>query len=381
MKRALALLAAMAALCSFSLAQDGPGFQEHFDRGIAALTAGRYDEGIAAFESCLELDPENSTCAYNIACGYSLKKELDPAFEWLDRAADWGFGMSESSLELAQTKDEDLANLRSDPRFAPIVEKMKRLAAQAKSAAEKEWKTPIVILPEGHEEMESVGALVVLHDAGETKQSVAESFWKEIAAQHRLALVVPSGKLVAGRAPEDGMQWFDDFDAFSARYWTAEEPLEAALAALKAALKNVEIDRKRSVLVGLGQGALVAFNATMRAPRNYAGVLAVDGPILPNLTQSYLQNAVGAGVRIRAVLDSDATFGIPKAELQRFVGQVRTALEGLRFDATITTYAADAAQPNARRDLIEQALSELLPAPRAPDEPKSEPVEAGTGGE
>lgn len=379
MKQLLFVLATLIAFCASSLAQDSARdstkYQAEFQKGIDALLAERHDDGIAAFKACLELRTEDPTCAYNIACGYSLKSEIEPAFEWLGKAADWGFGNSESSLELAATKDTDLANLRSDPRFEPLIERMRKAAAVAKAAAEKEWKNPIVILPEGHEAMETVGALVVLHDVGQTKARVAESAWKELAKARGLALVVPSGKIVAAREPAEGMAWFTDFEEFTRRYWVAEESIKPAFAALEKQVKA--IDPARTIIVGEGQGALVAFNAAMRAPRQYAGVLTVDGPIMTTMTQSYIPNAVSAGVRVRCVVDSEGIFGVPKEQVAGFSGQMRSSLRMAKLDGEVLTYTLDEKRPTLRGDLVAEQLAKLLPSDTAAA--KGDPVEPGSG--
>ena len=73
-------------LCATLFSQTSDAWQVSFDKGIADIQAGRHAEGIEAFKKCLELQPDHATCAYNIACGYSLKNELDPGFEWLGKA-------------------------------------------------------------------------------------------------------------------------------------------------------------------------------------------------------------------------------------------------------------------------------------------------------
>jgi len=57
--------------------------------------------------------PRTADCAYNLACGYSLKGEVEPGVEWFGRGVDWGLGYSPGILELAR-EDGDLDNLRSD---------------------------------------------------------------------------------------------------------------------------------------------------------------------------------------------------------------------------------------------------------------------------
>ena len=375
MRRLLLLLATLLGLTSLALGQNSVEFQKHFDEGIAALTSGRHDEGITAFKKCFELQPENPTCAYNISCGYSLKNELDPAFEWLGKAADLGFANSKANLELAEAKDKDLANMRADPRFAPLIEKMRKRHEETLALAEKEWKIPLVILPEGFEEMEKVGALVVLHDSGRTKQSVAEGAWKKLAAEHGLALVIPSARELAGATIEQGMTWFTNFEEFSRRYWVAEEPLKPALEALA---KKKPIDPARTVIVGEGQGALIAFNVAMRAPRKYAAVLTVNGPFLANLTSSYNPNAVGAGLQVRAVVSSEQMWGVRKEEIAGFSSQMRSALRVAKLKGEVVGYTPTEEQPGLLTKILREQLAALLAMDATP---KGAPVEAGSGTE
>jgi predicted esterase len=331
-------------------------FRRHFDAGIAALTDGRHDEGIAAFTKCLELDPENGTCAYNIACGYSLKKEIEPAFEWLGKATDWWFGSSAQTIELAETKDPDLANLRTDARFAPLIARMKEQFAAREKAAEAEWKAPIVIVPKALEGEETVGALVVLHDLGSSKKAISESYWKGIAEELGLALVIPSGKHFAGRKAEDGMAWFHDFDAFRVRYWIAEDSLAPAFDALK---KIKKVDPARTYIAGVGQGAIIAFNAAMRAPKVYAGVLAVDGPVLPDLVKDHAANAATSGLKAHVLVSRAGMFGIPATQFSAFVGQMRSQLLATKVGGEVVEYTAKAEEPEQLRTLVLGALKGL----------------------
>jgi hypothetical protein len=132
-------------------------------KGIDAAQAGKVDEGLGLFMSALEMLPTDSTSAYNVACCHSLKKEIDPAFEWLGKAVDWGFAaVKDDELELIETKDADIANLRLDARFAPLAE---RLKARRKAAADFAA-SPAVYVPAALDGAATVPLLVVLHDDG-----------------------------------------------------------------------------------------------------------------------------------------------------------------------------------------------------------------------
>lgn len=81
--------------------------------GYCLHSLGRLDEAIVAHERAATFPSTKRQSLYNVACAYSLKNELDPAFEALDRALAAGF----RDARLLQN-DTDLANLRADPRFA-----------------------------------------------------------------------------------------------------------------------------------------------------------------------------------------------------------------------------------------------------------------------
>jgi beta-lactamase regulating signal transducer with metallopeptidase domain/tetratricopeptide (TPR) repeat protein len=97
-----------------------------YGRGMELHNDGQYDEAIAAFRESIEDGDRVEAATYNIACGYALKGDKDRAFEWLEKAMDAGF-----ELEQYIDHDDDLDDLRSDPRYAAL-----RKAARAKKVDE-----------------------------------------------------------------------------------------------------------------------------------------------------------------------------------------------------------------------------------------------------
>ena len=96
--------------------ESAPSYQDLLDESVVALQEGRYEEGIAGYLRLLERWPEDSTVAYDIACGHSLLGDIETAFEWLERSGEWG-GLN---FILMRT-DSDLDALRADPRFEELV--------------------------------------------------------------------------------------------------------------------------------------------------------------------------------------------------------------------------------------------------------------------
>ena len=276
-------------------------------------------------------------------------------------------------MDLAEKTDPDLANIRGDDRFAPLMANMKKEFTERTAAAEAEWKEPLILFPEGHEKMNDLGAIIVLHDTGSTKKEISKSYWKTVAADLHLVLVIPSGTNLVGKTPDKGMSWFTDYQAFTARSWVAEKSIKPANAAIK---KMKAVDSDRVFIAGQGQGGLVAFNAAMRAPRLYAGVLTIDAPIVTQMTESYFPNVISAGVKVRALLNTQKVWGLKKEQIAGFAGQMRTALTQSKLAFELATYTLDETKPDLQRELVTDTLRKILPVAKTDQSP---PVEAGAG--
>jgi tetratricopeptide (TPR) repeat protein len=89
-----------------------------FNLGYALHYSSEHARAIEAFERAIQLDYKPPTSMYNIACANSMMGRKDAAFEWLGRAVQANF-----DLENYIQGDEDLDNLRTDPRFARFMER------------------------------------------------------------------------------------------------------------------------------------------------------------------------------------------------------------------------------------------------------------------
>jgi tetratricopeptide (TPR) repeat protein len=88
-----------------------------FNLGFASLAGDRPEAAAEAFQKALDLGYRKPTTQYNLACTHARLNLPDKAFEWLFRAIDAGFDASETLRG-----DEDLDNLRGDPRFRKALE-------------------------------------------------------------------------------------------------------------------------------------------------------------------------------------------------------------------------------------------------------------------
>jgi len=106
---------------------------EWYSRGMDLHHDERYEEAIQAFEKAIDAGYREDASSYNIACGYALLGNRDKAFEWLHKAMDAGF-----DLQKYLGRDDDLDNLRSDPRWRDLrkaVEQRPSARAEREAAA------------------------------------------------------------------------------------------------------------------------------------------------------------------------------------------------------------------------------------------------------
>ena len=83
--------------------------------GDAYTRTGQWEKGLQIDQRLSKLCPDNPLVFYNLACSYSLLKELDQAFAALTEAVRRGY---DDARWL--NKDPDLDNLRHDNRFEKI---------------------------------------------------------------------------------------------------------------------------------------------------------------------------------------------------------------------------------------------------------------------
>ncbi|HSD71229.1 MAG TPA: tetratricopeptide repeat protein, partial [Thermoanaerobaculia bacterium] len=91
-----------------------------FNLGYARLEGERPEAAVEALQRALDLHYRTPTTMYNLACAYSLMDRKDEAFAWLFKALDAGF---DSSGMLRS--DDDLDNLRGDPRYRQALSRAK----------------------------------------------------------------------------------------------------------------------------------------------------------------------------------------------------------------------------------------------------------------
>ena len=94
----------------------GPNPRAWYRLGASLNKIGENDKAIEAFEKGLAIGLPPQFGEYGIAVVFVSKKDKDKAFEHLEKAAQNGLGQPDQL-----SSDPDLADLKSDPRFAKIL--------------------------------------------------------------------------------------------------------------------------------------------------------------------------------------------------------------------------------------------------------------------
>jgi tetratricopeptide (TPR) repeat protein len=87
---------------------------------------GRLEEGLSVDLRLVRLAPEDPTVHYNLACSLALLGRKAEALDALESAAQHGYDDVEHLLA-----DDDLFDLRSEPRFAALARRLARAGGPA----------------------------------------------------------------------------------------------------------------------------------------------------------------------------------------------------------------------------------------------------------
>ncbi|HUC85546.1 MAG TPA: hypothetical protein VL970_10170 [Candidatus Acidoferrales bacterium] len=88
---------------------------------------GRINEGLKVDERLARLEPGNPLVFYNLACSYSLSRDLDHAAKALEKAIELGYRDFDWLA-----KDPDLKQLRNDAAFDDLKAKIRQMKAKAR---------------------------------------------------------------------------------------------------------------------------------------------------------------------------------------------------------------------------------------------------------
>jgi tetratricopeptide (TPR) repeat protein len=113
------------------IVQTGPSPRAWYRLGASLNKIGENDKAIEAFEKGRAMGLPPQFVEYGIAVVYASKKDKDKAFEHLEKAAQNGLGQPDQL-----SADPDLAELKTDLRFAKILEQVKNNQNPCANASE-----------------------------------------------------------------------------------------------------------------------------------------------------------------------------------------------------------------------------------------------------
>ena len=251
----------------------GDVYFDAMQRGITSLQSERWSDACDAFRVCMEVRPGDAVAPYNLACALALLGDRDAAFEALETAMDRGYAHREDAVALTAA-DPDLVDLRADPRWAALMDRVRADVARAEAyVAEPAVYAPVGVVPES-----AAALLVVLHADGRTKDEVVSGPWAVVAERLGALLVAPSARIPVERSPEHGMRWSESLERYVGHSRFHEDPVWRAVARVR---QRWTIDPGRVYVAGEGFGGTVAFHCAVRAPELFRGALLVDA--LPRL--------------------------------------------------------------------------------------------------
>lgn len=101
-------------------------------RADQALVAKDGDTAVRHFRQCLEINPQNPTAAYGIACAQAVKGDLSEGIAWLEKAVSWGYDEKELIAW-----DSDIQLLSEEQDFQSHFARMKALRVERTHWGEK----------------------------------------------------------------------------------------------------------------------------------------------------------------------------------------------------------------------------------------------------
>ena len=234
-----------------------PALAHEFD---VAMQQKEYPRAIEIGLKFAKLHPKDPMWEYNLARAYARNGDKANALEWLRKCAADGF----TDLKRAK-RDPDLAFIGSEQAYLDICEVIKsnRLAAWEIFTAK--VKEPLVIVPKDYDKTVPAPVLIVLHDRGGNSAEFL-SIWKEAAQEAGVILVAP---ITVTEVKGGGFSWGESPDA-------AHEAAYLVMQALTHVSEDYNVNPRRYLLGGLGQGASMALITAYRYAHKIHGVIAVN---------------------------------------------------------------------------------------------------------
>jgi len=229
-----------------------PEVREAFEQFGRSYDAGQFEQALTHALRLVELVPGLGTPEYNVACTQARLGRTDQALDWLARAIACGYDDPDRIAA-----EIDFASLHEQERFGQLLDR-----ARKQFAAPSAEFCPFATKP-----VDPVPLLVVLHNFGGNARSAMRSWMWSIG-----------GIILAPKAPKR-------ITASQARWTTPEEAARIVLPEIEAVKSRYTIDPSRIVLLGISQGAEMAYTLAVQHPELFRGLIAVAGHFPPEAAE------------------------------------------------------------------------------------------------
>ncbi|MBD3401009.1 MAG: prolyl oligopeptidase family serine peptidase [Candidatus Coatesbacteria bacterium] len=275
--------------------------------GMAAYSAGEYDEAAGLLELHYITHPDCPYTAYNAACCCALSGDATKALAYIDRSIELGI--------CSFAGDPDFDTLSGTAAFA---ERLERADAKLAELQDRDW--PAEILPPSSVIDSGRPLLIMLHGFGAAPANLVGPPFGDYFTDEGYLYAVPYGDRVHGSI------------SFS---WSGLAEAEDVVERLLERLENeYGLDGESVYLAGFSQGGAVALGLALKRPELFDGVIALAGGWNP-AWETYLADAAAADLR--------CYLWIGELDEAERVSGLETALHSLRA-AEVTATLVIAAQ-------------------------------------
>lgn len=275
---------------------DNPYDYERY--GLSAFQSNDLEHARGFFEKSWK-HGELPTAAYNLACVDVREGKSDAAFVHLQKAIGVGYDDEQTLL-----KDQDLAPIRADARFASIVASARKNRAEGDAAVVKEG----TFVAPGKDR--PVGILLLLHDKSSDPVSASGPFL-DAARARGLFVAVPRAP---ARAGHKRFGWGSPQRAMAA--------VDLAVAEARRRAGNPQLP---VFTIGVGFGGSLAFTAAAQRGGLFVGVGSVGGAFDPGTANAAQAQAAAASLRSARLF-----FGVPADAPHGLVAEIGRGVDALK---------------------------------------------------
>ncbi|MFO7639542.1 MAG: hypothetical protein R6X14_09685 [bacterium] len=310
-----------------------------------ACQRGNYLEAARRYLDLLRHDIHNADQLYKLACSYGLLGEPELAARHLVRAFRAGY----RDIDHAR-RDPDFDLVADKRAFRRAIDSLARAAEDREHAlgsrmliAARSYLDCRVKLPLGYDPKRRYALIIGLHEHGSDHERFV-AHWQRFGPDPQFIFACPRAPYAAPGGGE-GFGWYTEADSMTRNSVRAASE-EYILDVVRLLITRYNVGEV--YLLGLTEGADIAWTAGLRHPRHFRGLVCIGGDLdTSRVRAAELEN----GRRLRVLIAhnrEDERVGFTRAT------RTRDLLTGLDYDVTFHAFTDDhALPPEAARRVAE----------------------------